>query len=66
MKQRDSSLDSFARAVMSELAASSKAQVGNGVTIPIVPVSGAAPAASAPVAATATADALVTSTRPIR
>ena len=59
MKQRDSSLDSFARA-MSELAASSKAQVGNGVTIPIVPVSGAAPAASAPVAATATADALVT------
>ena len=58
-KQRDSSLDSFARA-MSELAASSKAQVGNGVTIPIVPVSGAAPAASAPAAATATADALVT------
>ena len=59
VKQRDSSLDSFARA-MSELAASSKAQVGNGVTIPIMPVSGAAPAASAPGAATAApSDALV-------
>ncbi|MBP6655201.1 MAG: 2-oxoacid:acceptor oxidoreductase family protein, partial [Propionivibrio sp.] len=59
VKQRDSSLDSFARA-MSELAASSKAQVGNGVTIPIMPVSGAAPAASAPSVATAAAsDALV-------
>ncbi|MFT3847927.1 MAG: 4Fe-4S binding protein [Propionivibrio sp.] len=55
-KQRDSSLDGFARA-MSELAASSRAQVGGGVTIPIVPVSAAAPAASAPVAAVA--DALV-------
>ncbi len=60
-KQRDSSLDSFARA-MSELAASSKAQVGGSVTIPIVPVAGAAPSDSAPAAATATAtaDALVT------
>jgi pyruvate-ferredoxin/flavodoxin oxidoreductase len=45
VKQRDSSLDSFARA-MSELAASSKAQVGSGTVIPIMPVSGGAPAAA--------------------
>jgi hypothetical protein len=43
---RDASLDSFARA-MSELAASSKAQVGNGTVIPIMSV-GSAPAAAAP------------------
>ena len=48
VKQRDSSLDGFARA-MSELAASSKAQVGNGTVIPIMSVgaSAAAPAAAA-------------------
>ena len=46
---RDASLDSFARA-MSELAASSKAQVGNGTVIPIMSV-GSAPAAAAPAAA---------------
>ena len=61
LKQRDSSLDGFARA-MSELAASSKAQ-GNGTVIPIMQVGGSAPAtAPAASAATATAvgDALVT------
>ena len=59
---RDASLDSFARA-MSELAASSKAQVGNGTMIPIMPVGSsapaAAPAAAAP-AAGAGGEALVT------
>jgi pyruvate-ferredoxin/flavodoxin oxidoreductase len=61
LKQRDSSLDGFARA-MSELAASSKAQVGNGTVIPIMPVGGSAPAAAASACATATAvsEALVT------
>ena len=60
-KQRDVSLDGIARA-MSELAASSKAQVGNGTMIPIVPVGGgAAQAAQSACAATATAgEALVT------
>ncbi len=54
---RDSSLDTFARA-MSELAASSKAPVAAARTIPITP---AASAAAAPAgAATAVADALVT------
>ena len=57
---RDASLDSFARA-MSELAASSKAQVGNGTVIPIMSV-GSAPAAAAPAAAApaAAGEALVT------
>ena len=60
VKQRDNSLDGFARA-MSELAASSKAQVGNGTVIPIMPVSGAAASACAPAASTSAAvsDALV-------
>lgn len=61
VKARDSSLDGFARA-MSELAASSKAQVGNGSVIPIIPVGGApasAPAAAEAVAAVAVGDALV-------
>ena len=57
-KARDSSLDGFARA-MSELAASSKAQVGNGTVIPITPIGGAAPAVQA-AAPTAGGDALVT------
>ncbi len=51
VKQRDSSLDSFARA-MSDLAASSKAQVGNGTVIPIMAV-GSAPAGASASAATA-------------
>ena len=57
---RDASLDSFARA-MSELAASSKAQVGNGTVIPIMSV-GSAPAVAAPAAAApaAASEALVT------
>ena len=57
---RDASLDSFARA-MSELAASSKAQVGNGTVIPIMSV-GSAAAAAAPAAAgpAAAGEALVT------
>ena len=56
VKQHDSSLDQFARA-MSELASASKAQVG---VIPIVPIAAtaAAPAASSS-AAVAVADALV-------
>ena len=54
--QRDSSLDSFARA-MSELAASSKAPVGVARVIPITVVSGSTAAAAG--AATALADALV-------
>ena len=61
VKQRDFSLDGFARA-MSELAASSKAQ-GNGTVIPIMSVGGAqaAPAcATATATATATSEALVT------
>ena len=60
-KQRDSSLDGFARA-MSELAAASKAQVGNGTVIPIMPVSGApaAPAACGATSATAVSEAIVT------
>jgi len=59
VKQRDSSLDGFARA-MSELASSSKAQVGSGTVIPIVPVAGAAAAAPAASAAVAVGEALVT------
>ena len=64
VKQRDFSLDSFARA-MSELAASSKAQAGGGTVIPIMPVGGgaaAAPAVNGAVggAAVAVRDALVT------
>lgn len=59
VKQRDNSLDGFARA-MSELAASSKAQVGNGTVIPITPVSGAAASAPAASASVAVSDALVT------
>ena len=57
VKQHDSSLDQFARA-MSELASASKAQVG---VIPIVPIAAtsAAPAASTS-AAVAVGDALVT------
>ena len=60
-KQRDVSLDGIARA-MSELAASSKAQVGNGTMIPIVPVGGGATQSACAAAATATAtgEALVT------
>jgi pyruvate-ferredoxin/flavodoxin oxidoreductase len=63
VKQRDSSLDGFARA-MSELASASKAQVGKGAVIPIIPLGGAsaaAPAASASScgAALALGDALV-------
>ncbi|MEI7611712.1 MAG: 2-oxoacid:acceptor oxidoreductase family protein [Betaproteobacteria bacterium] len=57
LKQRDSSLDGFARA-MSELAASSKAPVGSGAVIPIMPVAGA-PAAAAGCAAVAVGEALV-------
>lgn len=53
---RDSSLDTFARA-MSELAASSKAPVASARTIPITPVAGSPTTAGA---ATAVADALVT------
>ena len=56
MTLRDSSLDTFARA-MSELAASSKAPVAAARSIPITPVAGAAATAGA---ATAVADALVT------
>ena len=58
IKQHDSSLDQFARA-MSELASASKAQAG---VIPIVPVSSAATAAPAACASAAVAvgDALVT------
>ena len=61
VKQRDSSLDGFARA-MSELAASSKAQVGNGTVIPIMAVGGApaAPAACGAVSAAALSEAIVT------
>ena len=60
VKQRDSSLDSFARA-MSELAASSKAQFGNGTMIPIVPAGAAQTAAPAVVSAPAAgSDAIVT------
>ena len=61
VKQRDSSLDGFARA-MSELAASSKAQVGNGTVIPITPVSGAPAVVQADVGggAVAVSEALVT------
>jgi pyruvate-ferredoxin/flavodoxin oxidoreductase len=55
--QRDSSLDSFARA-MSELAASSKAPAGAPRIIPITAVSGSPAAATG--AATAVAEALVT------
>ena len=61
-KQRDVSLDGIARA-MSELAASSKAQVGNGTMIPIMPVGGGATQSACAAAATATAtagEALVT------
>ena len=60
VKQRDTSLDGFARA-MSELAASSKAQVGNGTVIPITAIGGA-PAAAATVASApaSTSDAIVT------
>ncbi len=60
VKQRDTSLDSFARA-MSELASASKARIGNGTMIPIMPVAGTPGAASSAPAATAVAgDALVT------
>ncbi len=61
VKQRDSSLDGFARA-MSELAASSKAQVGNGTVIPIMAVGGApaAPAACGAVSVAAVSEAIVT------
>jgi len=61
VKQRDSSLDGFARA-MSELAASSKAQVGNGTVIPIMAVGGATAAAAPCGAASAAAlsEAIVT------
>ena len=61
VKQRDSSLDGFARA-MSELAASSKAQVGNGTVIPIMAVGGApaAPAACGAASAAALSEAIVT------
>ena len=58
VKQRDSSLDGFARA-MSELASSSKAQVGSGTVIPIVPAAGAS-AATPAAAAVAVGEALVT------
>ncbi|OHC65773.1 MAG: pyruvate-flavodoxin oxidoreductase [Rhodocyclales bacterium GWA2_65_20] len=51
--QRDTSLDSFARA-MSELAASSKAQPGGGTVIPIMAVGGGASVAN-PVASPAAA-----------
>ena len=59
VKQRDASLDGFARA-MSELAAASKAQVGNATLIPIVPVAVAAAATSVAGAAAAVSDSLVT------
>ena len=60
LKQRDASLDGIARA-MSELAASSKAQVGSGMVIPITPVGNAPAAAPASgCAAAAVADAIVT------
>jgi pyruvate-ferredoxin/flavodoxin oxidoreductase len=61
VKQRDTSLDSFARA-MSELAASSKAQVGNGKVIPIMSAAGdsSATPAAAGVPAAAGGEALVT------
>jgi pyruvate-ferredoxin/flavodoxin oxidoreductase len=55
--QRDSSLDSFARA-MSELAASSKAPVGAARVIPIKPFAGAPTVAAG--ASAAVAQALVT------
>ena len=58
VKQRDVSLDGFARA-MSELAASSKAQVGNGTVIPIMPVASAAAPVQA-CSAVAVGEALVT------
>jgi pyruvate-ferredoxin/flavodoxin oxidoreductase len=60
VKQRDSSLDGFARA-MSELAASSEAQIGNGIATPITSVSGAAANVCAPAANAfaAVSDALV-------
>jgi pyruvate-ferredoxin/flavodoxin oxidoreductase len=60
--QRDTSLDSFARA-MSELAAASKAPVGGARVIPIIaqaPGAGSAGAAAVGSAAVATAEALVT------
>ena len=57
--QRDSSLDSFARA-MSELAAASKAPVGGARVIPIMAQSADAGSAGASPAVAATAEALVT------
>ena len=57
--QRDTSLDSFARA-MSELAAASKAPVGSARVIPIMAQSAAAGRAEASPAVGATAEALVT------
>ncbi|MBA3057353.1 MAG: 2-oxoacid:acceptor oxidoreductase family protein [Gammaproteobacteria bacterium] len=57
--QRDSSLDSFARA-MSELAAASKAPVGSARVIPIMAQSASAGSASASPAVGATTEALVT------
>ena len=56
-RQRESSLDGFARA-MSELASSSKAQVGNGTVIPIVPAASTAQVPACPT--TAVSEALVT------
>ena len=58
VKQRDFSLDSFARA-MSELASSSKAPVGKGNAIPIVPATGKA-AQSSGAAVAVLSEALVT------
>ncbi len=58
LKQHDTSLDAIARA-MSELASSTKASVGGGTVIPIVPIASGAPA-TAGCAAAAVADALVT------
>ncbi|HEY5581031.1 MAG TPA: pyruvate-flavodoxin oxidoreductase, partial [Rhodoferax sp.] len=57
--QRDTSLDSFARA-MSELAAASKAPVGSARVIPIMAQSAGAASAAASPAVAATAEALVT------
>ena len=57
LKQHDTSLDAIARA-MSELAASSKAPVSAGRTIPIMPVAGAVAAPAT--AQAAVADAIVT------
>jgi pyruvate-ferredoxin/flavodoxin oxidoreductase len=54
LKQHDTSLDAIARA-MSELAASSKAPVSAGRTIPIMPVAGAAAAPATAQAAVADA-----------